>query len=120
YGETEEAFATRLADELEALILCGDPGAVAAFIAEPVMGGGGVVGPPRNYFEENGGVRIKYGEFHIGHGCVVRFRTAGKARGSARRRSGSGRTAYRSPRHCPRDMRRSPRYWCPSACTRRC
>ena len=49
-GETEEAFATRLAEELEALILAEGPETVAAFFAEPVMGTGGVVVPPATYF----------------------------------------------------------------------
>jgi 4-aminobutyrate--pyruvate transaminase len=49
-GESEEAFATRLAEELEAMILREGPETVAAFIAEPVMGAGGVIVPPRSYF----------------------------------------------------------------------
>ncbi len=51
-GETEEAFATRLADSLDAQIQREDPEAVAAFIAEPVMGAGGVITPPATYFEK--------------------------------------------------------------------
>jgi 4-aminobutyrate--pyruvate transaminase len=49
-GETEEAFATRMADNLEKLILAEGPETVAAFIAEPVMGAGGVITPPEGYF----------------------------------------------------------------------
>lgn len=45
-GEDEEAFATRLAEELEALILAEGPDTVAAFFAEPIMGAGGVIVPP--------------------------------------------------------------------------
>ena len=51
-GESEEAFSTRLADELEALILAEGPDTVAAFIGEPVMGAGGVMPPPRTYWEK--------------------------------------------------------------------
>jgi 4-aminobutyrate---pyruvate transaminase len=51
-GESEENFATRLAESLEAQILREDPDTVAAFIAEPVMGAGGVIVPPRTYFEK--------------------------------------------------------------------
>ena len=51
-GESEEAFATRLADTLEKLILAEGPETVAAFIAEPVMGTGGILVPPRTYFEK--------------------------------------------------------------------
>ena len=49
-GESEEDFATRLAAELEELIRREDPDTVAAFIAEPVMGAGGVIVPPQAYF----------------------------------------------------------------------
>jgi 4-aminobutyrate---pyruvate transaminase len=51
-GETEEEFARRLAGELEELIRSEDPQTVAAFIAEPVMGAGGVIVPPKTYFQE--------------------------------------------------------------------
>ncbi len=51
-GETEEDFATRLADSLEQLILKEGPETVAAFFAEPVIGSGGVIVPPRTYFDK--------------------------------------------------------------------
>lgn len=51
-GETEEEFATRLAEELDALIVAEGPETVAAFFAEPAMGTGGVVLPPKTYFEK--------------------------------------------------------------------
>ena len=51
-GESEEHFATRLADELEALILAEGPETVAAFIGEPVMGAGGVITPPPAYWQK--------------------------------------------------------------------
>ncbi len=51
-GESEEAFATRLAESLERLIVDEGPDTVAAFIAEPVMGAGGVIPPPATYFDK--------------------------------------------------------------------
>ncbi|GGC44859.1 aspartate aminotransferase family protein [Chelatococcus reniformis] len=51
-GESEEAFADRLAAELEATILAEGPDTVAAFIGEPVMGAGGVLVPPRTYWQK--------------------------------------------------------------------
>ena len=59
-GESEDAFATRLADNLEKLINEEGPDTIAAFIAEPVMGAGGVVVPPKGYFEKIQAVLRKY------------------------------------------------------------
>ncbi len=51
-GESEEDFATRLAAELDAQIEAEGSDTVAAFFAEPVMGAGGVLTPPRTYFDK--------------------------------------------------------------------
>lgn len=59
-GETEEEYSARLADELEQLILAEGPETIAAFIAEPVMGAGGVIVPPRSYFPNIQRVLAKY------------------------------------------------------------
>ncbi|KAK6774347.1 hypothetical protein RDI58_029586 [Solanum bulbocastanum] len=59
-GETEEEFSTRLANNLENLILKEGPETIAAFIAEPVMGAGGVIPPPATYFEKIQAVLKKY------------------------------------------------------------
>jgi 4-aminobutyrate--pyruvate transaminase len=59
-GESEQAFSTRLAAELEALIVQEGPGTVAAFIVEPVMGAGGVIVPPYGYFDAVMEVCAKY------------------------------------------------------------
>lgn len=59
-GETEETFADRLAAELEATILAEGPETVAAFIGEPVMGAGGVIVPPRTYWEKVQAVCRRY------------------------------------------------------------
>ena len=50
-GESEEEFSDRLGGELEALIAREGADTIAAFIAEPLMGAGGVIPPPRGYFE---------------------------------------------------------------------
>lgn len=59
-GETEVAFSARLAAELEGVILREGPDTVAAFIAEPVMGAGGAIVPPKGYFPAIQAVLAKY------------------------------------------------------------
>jgi 4-aminobutyrate--pyruvate transaminase len=59
-GESEEAFVERLAAELENLILEEGPDTVAAFIGEPLMGAGGVIVPPDNYWQRIQEVCRKY------------------------------------------------------------
>jgi 4-aminobutyrate--pyruvate transaminase len=59
-GESEEAFAARLARDFEQLILREGPDTIAAFFAEPVMGAGGVVVPPAAYFERIQPILKKY------------------------------------------------------------
>lgn len=51
-GETEEQYATRLAANLEELIQTEGPETIAAFIAEPFLGAGGVIEPPKGYYEK--------------------------------------------------------------------
>ena len=72
-GESEEDFATRLAAELEAMIVREGPDTVAAFIAEPVMGAGGVIVPPRTYFEKIGEVCARYDVFTISDEVICGF-----------------------------------------------
>lgn len=50
-GESEEEFSARLAAELEAAIERVGADRIGAFIAEPLMGVGGVVPPPATYFD---------------------------------------------------------------------
>ncbi|SAL54890.1 aminotransferase [Caballeronia choica] len=61
-GESEEAFAQRLADELESKILELGAESVAAFVAETVVGAtAGAVPPVREYFRKIRAVCDKYG-----------------------------------------------------------
>jgi 4-aminobutyrate--pyruvate transaminase len=72
-GESEEEFSTRLAGELEALIEREGPDTVAAFIAEPVMGAGGVIVPPRDYFAKIGAICAKYDIYVISDEVICGF-----------------------------------------------
>lgn len=60
-GETPEEFGVRAAKWLEDKILSIGPDNVAAFIAEPVQGTGGVIVPPDTYWPEIQGIVNKYG-----------------------------------------------------------
>ena len=59
-GETEEQFSARMAQDLEDLIDREGPDTIAAFIAEPVMGAGGVIVPPKGYFEKINPILAKH------------------------------------------------------------
>ncbi|CAL0334235.1 unnamed protein product [Lupinus luteus] len=72
-GETEEEFSTRLANNLEELILKEGPDTIAAFIAEPVMGAGGVIPPPSTYFEKIQAVVKKYDILFIADEVICGF-----------------------------------------------
>jgi hypothetical protein len=61
-GETDDAYAQRLADELEQKILELGPDTVAAFVAETVVGAtAGAVPPVRDYFRKIRAVCDRYG-----------------------------------------------------------
>ena len=81
-GESEEDFATRCADELEKLILAEDPDTVAAMFAEPVMGAGGVIVPPRTYFEKIQKVLRKYDVLLVADEVICGFGRTGNYWGS--------------------------------------
>jgi 4-aminobutyrate--pyruvate transaminase len=81
-GETEDEFTTRLAKNLEETIIREDPETVAAFIAEPIMGAGGVVVPPAGYFEKIQAVLKKYDVYFIADEVICGFGRTGNMFGS--------------------------------------
>jgi 4-aminobutyrate--pyruvate transaminase len=81
-GESEEDFATRLAENLDAQIQREDPETVAAFIAEPVMGAGGVILPPKTYFEKIQTVLKKHDVLLIADEVICGFGRTGNMFGS--------------------------------------
>ncbi|MEE8534654.1 MAG: aminotransferase [Kiloniellales bacterium] len=81
-GESEEAFASRLAESLDALIREEGPETVAAFIAEPVMGAGGVMPPPATYFEKVQEVLRRHDVLMISDEVICGFGRTGNYWGS--------------------------------------
>jgi 4-aminobutyrate--pyruvate transaminase len=77
-GESEEQFATRCAEDLDAMIQAEGPDTIAAFIAEPVMGAGGVVVPPKTYWEKIQAVLAKYDILLIADEVICGFGRTGK------------------------------------------
>src|SRR5262249_48252522 len=76
-GESEEAYATRIVLNLEDLIEREGPETIAAFIAEPVMGAGGVLIPPATYFEKVQAVLKKHDIAFIADEVICGFGRTG-------------------------------------------
>jgi 4-aminobutyrate--pyruvate transaminase len=81
-GESEEDFATRLAENLDKMIVAEGADTVAAFIAEPVMGAGGVIIPPATYFEKIQAVLKKHDVLMIADEVICGFGRTGNFWGS--------------------------------------
>ncbi len=81
-GESEEAFATRCAADLEAMILAEGPETIAAMFAEPLMGAGGVIVPPASYWEKIQAVLGKYDILLVADEVICGFGRTGKMFGS--------------------------------------
>jgi L-2,4-diaminobutyrate transaminase len=81
-GETQRAYSARLAAELDSLIRTEGPETVAAFIAEPVVGSGGILPPPEGYWEEIQKVLARHDVLLIADEVVTGFGRTGAAFGS--------------------------------------
>lgn len=76
-GETAEQYSDRLAAELELMIVREGADTIAAFIAEPVMAGAGVVAPPQDYFRKIKAVLDKYDVLLLDDEIVTGFGRTG-------------------------------------------
>lgn len=72
-GESEDAFGIRAAGWLEEKILELGADKVAAFIAEPLQGAGGVIIPPKTYWGEIQRIVDKYGILLISDEVICAF-----------------------------------------------
>jgi L-2,4-diaminobutyrate transaminase len=80
--QSEEQFAQYCADQLEKLILAQGPETIAAFIGEPVLGTGGIVPPPKTYWQKIQAVLKKYDILLVADEVVTGFGRLGSMFGS--------------------------------------
>jgi 4-aminobutyrate--pyruvate transaminase len=81
-GESDEDFGTRLAAELQETILREGPETIAAFVAEPINAGAGIIVPPEGYFGKIQAVLRKYGILFLADEIVCGFGRTGQWFGS--------------------------------------
>jgi L-2,4-diaminobutyrate transaminase len=81
-GMSERDFSRRCAQDLEQMILKEGPDTVAAFIAEPVLGTGGLIPPPEGYWADIQEVLARYDILLIADEVVCGFGRTGASFGS--------------------------------------
>ncbi|AGS25339.1 aspartate aminotransferase family protein [Rhizobium etli] len=81
-GETELEFSARRAAELDEMIETLGPDNVGAFIAEPVLGTGGITPPPEGYWEAIQAVLRKHDVLLIADEVITGFGRTGSMFGS--------------------------------------
>ena len=81
-GESEADFATRMADNLEQLILREGPDTIGAFFGEPVQGGGGAITPPDTYWPKIQAILQKYDILFVADEVICGFGRTGAMWGS--------------------------------------
>ena len=81
-GETEHEFSLRRAAELDALIVAEGPDTVATFIAEPVLGTGGIIPPPAGYWDAIQPVLARHDVLLIADEVICGFGRVGRNFGS--------------------------------------
>lgn len=80
-GESETEFTARLAQELEDMIATEGAETIAGFVAEPVMGAGGVIAPPEGYFRAIAPILRKHGIPLISDEVITGFGRTGETWG---------------------------------------
>jgi len=80
--ESEGEFVDRIVAALEDMILREGPETIAAFIAEPILGAGGVIVPPPGYYEKVQSLLKKHDIFFIDDEVICGFGRTGQAFGA--------------------------------------
>ncbi len=78
----EQQFSKYCAERLEEMILAEGPDTIAAFIGEPILGTGGIVPPPKGYWEKIQVVLDKYDILLVADEVVTGFGRLGTMFGS--------------------------------------
>jgi 4-aminobutyrate--pyruvate transaminase len=81
-AESEAAFVDRLVNNLEDMILREGPETIAAFIAEPIMGAGGVIVPPAGYYQKIQAVLDRHDILFIDDEVICGFGRTGRPFGA--------------------------------------
>jgi len=81
-GESESDFTDRIVGNLEALIEREGPETIAAFIAEPIMGAGGVIVPPAGYYQKVQTLLAKHDILFIDDEVICGFGRTGRPFGA--------------------------------------
>ncbi|RMA40943.1 aminotransferase [Rhodophyticola porphyridii] len=81
-GESEAEFTARLAAELDGVIDREGADTIAGFVAEPVMGAGGVIPPPEGYFQAVQAVLRRHGIPLISDEVICGFGRTGEIWGA--------------------------------------
>ena len=81
-GESEADFVDRIVGNLEALIEREGAETIAAFIAEPIMGAGGVIVPPDGYFDKVQALLKKHDILFIDDEVICGFGRTGQPFGA--------------------------------------
>ncbi len=81
-GESEADFVDRVVGNLAALIEREGPETIAAFIAEPILGAGGVVVPPPGYYQKVQALLKKHDILFIDDEVICGFGRTGKPFGA--------------------------------------
>jgi putrescine aminotransferase len=78
FGEDEEAFGARCAQEIEDRILKVGAHNVAAFVGEPIQGAGGVIIPPKGYWQKVEAICRKYNILLVADEVICGFGRTGE------------------------------------------
>lgn len=81
-GESEADFVERITQSLEQLIVSEGADTIAAFIAEPVLGAGGVIVPPDGYYERVQAILKKHDILFIDDEVICGFGRTGNPFGA--------------------------------------